>query len=52
MFVACWQKKKVGFTRTAASDEGYDVVNVLTNALWSIDGNHGTLDQATVKHGP
>ena len=39
-------ERKIGFTRTVAPDEGYDVVNVLTNSLWSIDGNHGTLDQA------
>ena len=45
-------ERKIGFTRTAAPDEGYDVVNVLTNALRSIDGNHGTLDQASVKQGP
>ena len=43
-------ERKIGLTRTAAPDEGYDVVNVLTNALWSIDGNHGTLDQASVLH--
>ena len=39
-------ERKIGFTRTTAPDEGYDVVNVLTNALWSIDGNHGTIDRS------
>ena len=41
----------VGFSPTVVESEGFDVVNTLTNALWSIDANHDTLNTATSNKG-
>ena len=46
-----FESKKVGFSSAVAETNGYELVNVLTNCLWSIDANHDTLVQATAKRG-
>ena len=45
------ESRSLGFSAASAGSEGYEVVNTLTNCLWSIDANHDTLDKACSKKG-